>query len=158
MVRLCATCEMILFFYGTHMSWNDFLFKYATRKAGFYRVGMITEQRVHTTTCEMINCTIYDISLVPTPSTTSTRSSICAMVVEQRRDLYMTPYLGAAFVHPSTPAPVIFDENKKIVKLYEKIWKILETHTYKFFILVNFLELKRHPLCSVKKRKNEWSK
>ena len=33
--------------------------------------------------------------------------------------------MRVAFVLPSTPAPVIFDENKKIVKLYEIIWKNL---------------------------------
>ena len=37
----------------------------------------------------------------------------------------------------------------------KKSEKKLETHTYKFFTLVNFFGMKRHPLRSVQKRQNQ---
>ena len=62
---------------------------------------------------------------------------------------------GNSLLHPSSHAPVIFEQFKKIVKHYEKIWKKLVTHTYEFFTLVQNFGMKWQFLCSVQKRQNQ---
>ena len=66
--------------------------------------------------------------------------------------------MGWEFLHPSSHAPLIFNENKNIVKHYDFFFKKLEEHTYALFTFLKIFGMKRNFLRSVQKIQNEWSK